>query len=279
MTSPLEEYLAFPGRQNAAVSRTEHRPWPLPERPWTIGQTWDDLLFAHWRVDPEAVRQLVPEALSVDEHDGSAWLGITPFRITGFRLRGTLPLPWLSSFPELNVRTYVTADGRPGIWFFSLDTPSPLAVEAARRFYRLPYFQARMELVRRREVVEVTAVRRAAARPFTFAASYAPAADEMSEPRPGSLEHFLTERYCLYAHDAGRLHRADIHHPPWELREAECRIEQNTMPPDGLELADPTPLFHLAERQDVVIWPLEEAEEAQPDRKRPAAAASTGSKG
>jgi uncharacterized protein YqjF (DUF2071 family) len=269
------EYLSTPARQGATLEQTGHRPWPLPGGSWVMGQTWEDLLFAHWRVDAEAVRRLVPAGLSVDEHDGSAWLGITPFLISGLRLRGTLPVPAVSSFPELNVRTYVTGGEKPGIWFFSLDTSSMLAVEAARRWYRLPYFQARMRLERRGERIEVSSGRRGAGRPFLFEASYSASAGEPVEPRPGSLEHFLTERYCLYARDRGRLYRAEIHHLPWEIREADVRIEQNTMPPDGLELPAEAPLCHLAGRQDVVIWPLTEA---GPHRKPASPPASTGLK-
>ena len=140
------ELLRAPARQARTVADTAQRPWPLPPGRWLLGQCWDDLLFAHWRVDAEAVRRLVPGGLSVDEHDGSAWLSVTPFVLSAFRLRGTLPLPVVSSFPEINVRTYVTAGGKPGIWFFSLDTSSRGAVEGARRYYRLPYFHARMEV-------------------------------------------------------------------------------------------------------------------------------------
>jgi uncharacterized protein len=264
------EYLSTPARQSATLEQTEHRPWPLPGGSWVMGQTWEDLLFAHWRVDADEVRRLVPSELSVDEHDGTAWLGITPFLISGLRLRGTLPVPALSSFPELNARTYVTAEAKPGIWFFSLDTSSVLAVEAARRWYRLPYFHAEMRLERGGGGVEVSSVRRGAERPFVFGASYRASAGEPVEPRPGSLEHFLTERYCLYAQHRGRLYRADIHHLPWEIREAEVRIEQNTMPPDGLELPAEAPLCHLAERQDVVIWPLAEVGPQRKPASRPA---------
>jgi uncharacterized protein len=218
-----------------------------------MGQSWEDLLFAHWRVDAEAVRKLVPAGLSVDEHDGSAWLGVTPFEITGFRLRGMLPLPLVSRFPEINVRTYVSAEDKPGIWFFSLDTSSQLAVEAARRAYKLPYFYARISLERRGRRVEYAVARRDGNR--TFEASYAPAG-EPAEPEPGSLEHFLTERYCLYAADDAGLHRAEIHHGPWRIGPAEASIEENTMAPEELE-PQGEPLLHLAERQDVVIWPLE----------------------
>ena len=253
------EFLEAPARQRAGLERTEHRPWPLPESSWTIAQSWEELLFLHWRVDAATLRSLVPNELTLQEHDGSAWLGITPFLITGFRLRGTLPVPFVSSFPELNVRTYVTADDKPGIWFFSLDTPSLLAVEGARVTYRLPYFHSRASLERKADGIEFASARRSSERPYVLEASYRPAGGEARESQPGTLEHFLTERYCLYANDEHGLHRAEIHHPPWELRPAEVEVRLNTMPPDGVELGGEEPLCHLAERQDVVIWSLEGA--------------------
>ncbi len=217
-----------------------------------MGQTWDDLLFAHWRVPVATLRELVPEGLEVDEHDGSGWLGVTPFEITGLRPRGTFPLPLVSTFRELNVRTYVTRDGKAGIWFFSLDASSQVAVEAARRLYRLPYHRARISLVRRAGRVLYECVRHEGK---AFSASYAPAGPP-APPAAGSLEEFLTERYCLYAGQDGLLYRADIHHRPWPLRPAEARIDLNTMPPDELQV-EGEPLLHYSARQDVVIWPLE----------------------
>jgi uncharacterized protein len=249
------ELLSAPARQAGTLSETGHRPWPVPGESWIMAQSWEDLLFAHWRVDADALRKLIPPALTLDEHDGSAWLGITPFVVTNLRLRGTLPLPLLSSFPEINVRTYVTAEGKPGIWFFSLDTSSRGAVEAARRLYKLPYYHARMAVDRGGERIDYSSARRDAPRPFAFTASHEPAG-EPCVAAPGSLERFLVERYCLYATDRSGLHRAEIHHPRWHLRPAEASIELNTMPPDGIELRG-EPLFHLAERQDVVVWPLE----------------------
>jgi uncharacterized protein YqjF (DUF2071 family) len=259
MTSMLD-LLSRPGRQRSVLERTAHRPWPPPARPWLIAQTWEDLLFAHWPVETGAVQRLLPEGLSVDEYDGSAWLGITPFQISGLRLRGTWPLPGASRFPELNVRSYVTAEDKPGIWFFSLDTSSRPAVEAARCLFRLPYYQARLSLKRARDRIECDNTRRDDDRTRLFSASYAPYAPTGAafEPEHGSLEHFLTERYCLYAADAQGLHRAEIHHPPWRIRLAKATISLNTMPPDGLELRAAEPLCHIAEPQDVVIWPLEE---------------------
>jgi uncharacterized protein YqjF (DUF2071 family) len=251
------ELLTAPARQASTLEETAHRPWPVPRGPWVMAQTWDDLLFAHWPVAVEELRRLVPSELRVDEHDGSAWLGITPFVISSFRLRGTLPIPWLSTFPELNVRTYVTAEDRPGIWFFSLDTSSPLAVEGARRVYKLPYFHARMSALRHGDRIDYSSSRRDdEQRPYVFRASYEPAG-EVSPAAPGSLEAFLTERYCLYSVDDGGLRRAEIHHPPWPLQAAEAEIELNTMAPDHIRLSDEPPQLHYSRRQDVLIWPLE----------------------
>ena len=253
--NPLE-LLSTPSRQASVEGETGHRPWPLPDESWVMAQTWDDLLFAHWRVPAEEIARLVPQGLEVDQHDGSGWIGVTPFLLTGFRLRGTVPLPGLSTFPELNVRTYVTVDGKPGIWFFSLDAASRLAVEGARRTYKLPYFHARMSAERRGERV-VYSSERADASGRRFDATYRPAG-EVFNAQPGSLEWFLAERYCLYAVDRGRLHRAEVHHPPWPLQEAEIELRANTMPPPQLSPEGP-PLCHFSRRQDVLIWPLRPA--------------------
>jgi uncharacterized protein YqjF (DUF2071 family) len=217
-----------------------------------MGQTWEELLFAHWRVPADVIRGHVPAGLEVDEHDGTAWLGLTPFRLTGLRARGTLPLPRVSSFLELNVRTYVRAEEKPGIWFFSLDASSRLAVEAARRGYKLPYFHARMSATKRGEWIEYECAR--SGEPGrVFSGRYRPHG-AVFDAEPGSLEWFLTERYCLYTTDRGRLARADIHHEPWPLQPAEAEIELASISP--LELHG-EPLVHFSRRQDAVIWPLE----------------------
>jgi uncharacterized protein YqjF (DUF2071 family) len=224
-----------------------------------MGQTWRRLLFAHWKVRADELRQHVPRPLEVDTFDGAAWLAVTPFVLTGLRARATLPPPLLSAFPELNVRTYVVYGDKPGIMFFSLDAASRLAVLAARRFYRLPYFYARISERRHREQIRYESRRQdgkggdAAFRARYFSRG-APVPAE-----PGSLDAFLTERYCLYIVDERTPFRAEIHHPPWQLEPAEGEIELNTMPPPGLALLDQQPLLHFAERQDVLIWPLEPA--------------------
>ena len=132
-------------RQARVPGHIEHRPWPLPEQGWSVAQTVEDVLLAHWRVPPETVRPHVPGELEVELHDGSAWVGIVGFRAGAVRVRGLLPVPRLSSYLELNVRTYVRGpDGRPGVWFFSLEAANSLAVMVARRRWALNYFRATM---------------------------------------------------------------------------------------------------------------------------------------
>jgi uncharacterized protein len=148
------------------------------------------------------------------------------------------------------VRTYVTVDGRPGVWFLSLDATSRAAVEAARRLWRLPYLHARIELARDGEWVRYRCERAGRA----FAAAYR-GNGERVDAEPGSLEWFLVERYCLYAARGPRLYRGEIHHRLWDLQRAEARVERNTIAP--LPLPDVPPHALYAARQDTVVWPLE----------------------
>jgi uncharacterized protein YqjF (DUF2071 family) len=255
----LLDAVQAPGRQSAALEHTEHRPWPLPDGSWIMGQTWENLLFAHWRAPAEQLEALLPEGLELDRYEDEAWLGVTPFRVTGLRARGLPPLPFVSSFLELNTRTYVMAGGKPGIWFLSLDASSELAVEAARFGFKLPYFRADMHVESEGDRLFYSSRRRD---PRTAAASFRGryrSIGEVLDADPRSLAHFLTERYCLYTADKGRLKRAEIHHEPWPLQPAEAEIEENSMPPRGLELTDADPVLHFSARQDVVIWPLEDA--------------------
>jgi uncharacterized protein YqjF (DUF2071 family) len=244
------DFLELPARQAAVTDETEHRPWPLPDGPWLNAQSWVDLAFLHWPVDEDELRPQVPGSVELQTFDGSAWLGVTPFLLRGFRVRGLPPLPGVSTFPELNVRTYVTRDGKPGIWFFTLDAGSKLAVEAAKRVYRLPYNHARMRCERAGDYVHYESARAGA----EFSARYRGEGD-LFHAEPGSLEEFLTERYCLYTEDEGRLYRAEIHHPEWHLQRCDARIDTNTMSPVPLPDDEPHVLF--SPRQDVVVWPLE----------------------
>ena len=241
---------------NEILRDVAHRPWPLPAGSWVMTQSWHDLLFAHWPVDAEKLRPLIPERLEIDTFDGRAWLAVVPFRMTNVRLRGTLAVPWLSAFPELNVRTYVVCDGKPGVWFFSLDAGNSLAVAIARTWFHLPYFRARMGCLERNGWIEYASQRNhSGASPAALQVRYRPVASVFF-PQWGTLEHFLMERYCLYALDGSRrLIRGEIHHRPWLLQQAQAELPRNTMAePIGIAL-EPPPLLHFARRQDVLVWP------------------------
>ncbi|MGH9160415.1 MAG: YqjF family protein [Vicinamibacteraceae bacterium] len=237
-----------------------HRPWPMPRAPWIMRQTWHDLLFAHWAVDPARLAGLIPPSLELDLFDRRAWLGVVPFRMTNVAPRGLPALPWLSSFPELNVRTYVRLAGKPGVYFFTLDAGNRLAVRMARALFRLPYHWASMHVEPRGDAIHYVSQRHRdpAAR---LVATYSPVGPAF-HAREGSLEYFLTERYCLYTIDAkGDTFTVEIHHPPWSLQPAAAEIFVNTMADViGLELgpsADAVaraPILHFAKRQDMVSW-------------------------
>jgi uncharacterized protein YqjF (DUF2071 family) len=235
---------------------TAHRPWPLPDRPWIMTQTWHDLLFAHWRVAKDHLASLVPAGLELDLYNGEAWIGIVPFHMTNVAPRGVPSLPWVSEFPELNVRTYVRVGDKPGVYFFSLDAANPLAVAAARALFGLPYHLATMQVDRAARSIHYRSRRSAiSAQRADFTATYEPDGGVFRADN-GSLEYFLTERYCLYlVAEDGRPRRVDIHHPPWPLQPAEARIEVNTMAEAaGIRLSGIAPLLHYAKRQDVVVW-------------------------
>lgn len=237
---------------HSAFARTDHRPWPVPSSPWMGRQTWHDLLFAHWPVPVESLRRFVPPPLTIQERDGTSWVAVVPFRMSGVTARGLPALPWLSAFPELNVRLYVEYEGRPGVWFLSLDATNPLAVWAARRFFHLPYQKARMSIRESGGTIEYHSERMGA----RFAGSYAPTSD-VQWAEQGSLDHWLTERYCLYAAAPdGSLWRCEVHHAPWPLQRAHATIRENTLlEHHGIEAPSVEPLLHFSRRLDVVVWP------------------------
>lgn len=241
------------------LQETAHRPWPMPDSPWLMTQTWHDLLFAHWAVDVDDLRPHVPSGFEVDLFEGQAWVAVVPFHMTNVAPRGIPALPWVSAFPEMNVRTYVRFNGRPGVYFFSLDAGNPLAVGLARTLVHLPYFSAAMQVEQDDAGWIRYSSRRTSpgAKPAEFVARYRPVGPA-APPVAGTLEHFLTERYCLFTVDQSfRAYSVDIHHPPWPLQAAEATIEVNTMADAaGLRLPSMAPLLHFSKRQDMVAWGL-----------------------
>ena len=238
-----------------ALTRVDHRPWPIPSGPWTWRQSWCDLLFAHWPVSVAELRPLVPPELTIQEFDGTSWVGVVPFRMAGVMRRPLPDLPWISAFPELNVRLYVEHQGKPGVWFLSLDATNPLAVWAARRFFHLPYYRARMGLEYDGDAVKYGSARGSGDSELAFEGSYRPTSAPY-EAKEGTLLHWLTERYCLYAcSPQGQLYRTEVHHPPWPIQDAEAEIGRNDMlTPHGLHPSGPPPLLHFARGLDVVVW-------------------------
>lgn len=238
-----------------ALLHADHRPWPLPQRSWSISMRWEELLFVHWRIDAASIQRLLPAGLQVETFDGSAWLGVVPFRMAATRCRWLPPIPTTHTFPELNVRTYVRGGDRSGVWFFSLDAASRLAVEAARWSFGLPYFHARMVCRRQGEIVLYVSERRdRRGPPAAFAANWR-AIGPSRRSSPGSLAHFLTERYCLFAVRRGRLLRGDIAHLPWELAEAEVMLQAFEMTGLlGCEVVGPAVSALVAKPITVAAW-------------------------
>ena len=244
-------------QSNSILEQVAHRPWPLPDRRHALEMSWHDLLFLHWPVAAEPVRRRLPEGLELDLFDGRAWLGVVPFRMSGLRLRGCPAFPGARNFPEFNLRTYVRAGERRGVWFFSLDAASRLAVSAARTWFHLPYFRARMRSREEDGTIVYASERVHPNAPLArLEARYRPTAAP-TPSAPGTLEHWLTERYCLYARSPrGALYRGEIHHPPWPLQAAEATLDPTSMlRASALEPPEDAPHLRFAERLDVLIWP------------------------
>jgi len=260
-TSPPEIDLAPDTRTQwvgaaSILFATAHRPWPAPMAPWIMTQRWNDLLFLHYSFAPEVVRTVVPEVLTLDTYERRAWISVVPFWINHLRPPGVLSVPWFSRFNEVNVRTYVTYGGKPGVYFFSLDASNLSAVWGARVFYRLPYWQASIKVKGKGTAnIDYHSKRQHGPKPAELVCSYGPADARMQSAHPGSLLHFLSERYCLYSASRGRLYRAEIHHLPWPLHSAKFEVRQNSMAQTaGLQLPAQPDLAHFTRELKVLFW-------------------------
>lgn len=242
------------------LSSIAHRPWPLPTRPWVMYQQWNDLLFAHWALPPEKLRPLVPRELELDLFEALAWVGVIPFWMSSVRFRGLPPIPTAGTFPELNVRTYVRASrdpDKPGVYFFSLDAASVLAVLGARIGVGLPYFWADMAAEAVGEEIRYRSMRKQRPGPAELVARYRPTGP--ASQNKTDLERFVTERYCLYLVRRGRVHRVQIHHLPWPLQPAEAEFQVNTMARvNGIELPLEQPILQFSKLLEVYIFAPEE---------------------
>ncbi len=233
-------------------------PTKRPEGKNAGTQNWRELLFLHWRVPTEAMRAVVPAPLSLDLWDGAAWIGLVPFL-----MRDVRPSWWPSAFAfnflECNLRTYVHVDGVPGVYFFSLEASSFLAVKAARIGWGLPYHHAEMAHRRDGQSAHFETTRRADG--TRFAVDY-DVGEPLGPSAPGTLEHFFLERYLLYSEKGGRLVRGQVHHPPYPAHAATVRSwEDGLVPAIGLPALEGEPeLVHFAPGVDVEVFdprPLE----------------------
>jgi uncharacterized protein len=238
-------------------------PTRRPDRRAVMYQQWRALLFLHWEIDPDELRPHIPRALELDLYQGRAYVGLVPFTMRNVRPARLPALPWLSNFHETNVRTYVHNAGRdPGVWFFSLEAANPVAVKLARAFFHLPYHHARMSLTHNSDGVVHYTSRRTRPAP----GQSAPGCDIRGRPTgtrpaivPGSLEHFLLERYLLYCVAGERLYSGQVHHKPYPAQTAEVlSIEEDLVAAAGLRHSLGAPLAHFAEGVDVEIFPLQQ---------------------
>jgi len=228
-------------------------------------QRWEHLLFLHWAVEPETLRPTLPDELEVDCFEGKAWLAVVPFRMSGVRPRRLPAVPWLSSFLEMNVRTYVRdRQGRPGVWFYSLDCNQPVAVEVARSLFKLDYYHARMQMADRPDGqgMEYSCWRRdrrSPARQQTISHFEYEVTGTEAEAEPGSLDFFLVERYRLFSGQPGRVRTGRVWHEPYRLSPVEVtQWDGSALQADGLNgiQRDPDHLTY-ARQVDVEVFPLE----------------------
>ncbi|MDB6134912.1 MAG: uncharacterized protein JWM59_3155 [Verrucomicrobiales bacterium] len=239
-----------------SLLETDHRPWPLPAAPWRWRQSWLDLAFIHYRVPAALLKPRLPAKVELQEFDGSAWLGVVPFRMSGVSPRLLPDIPFLHTFPELNLRTYVECGGKPGVWFFSLDTSSWPFVLGGKHVYGLPYYHASTQHGWKDGRCHFSSIRRHGK--AGFEAAYRPVG-EIFHSRPGTFEHWATERYCLYSHSPKRgLERVQVHHPPWPLQQVEMTLKTCALPAAaGLPLPGEDPVCHFSPGVSTVSWGVE----------------------
>ena len=238
------------------LKKTDHRLWPLPNRPWRVRQNWIDLTFLHWRVESNKLRGLLPNGLELDEYEGQAWLGVVPFRMSGVRFRGVPPIPGLSSFPEINVRTYVRCGDKRGIFFFSLDTNSSFTVRYGRRSFHVPYFLAESSILSVGSGWHYQSQRtHLEAPPAEFNITSEPMG-QVCRADEGSLLYFLTERYCFYSSPlSGQILRCDVHHLPWPIQDAQVETKRlSGIASLGVPEGKPPELAHFSAGVRVVGW-------------------------
>ncbi|MEL4025318.1 DUF2071 domain-containing protein [Lysinibacillus endophyticus] len=220
----------------------------LPKIPWIMKQTWENSLFIHYPVRKEVLEPLIPCELALDTYDGVGWVSIVPYYIRDLRGKGLPPIPGTSEFPGYNLRTYIKGKDKPGIYFFYLGAGNFLAPKLARPFFRLPYMQENLKMWKgvdgiRFEGEQLSCHYVHKKKPFN--------------PKKGSLEEWLLERYCFYTLNKGKIFQCNIVHPSWVIYEANAEFHENSLL--SKYKIDPLmykPILHFSKRAEVKIWPL-----------------------
>lgn len=236
---------------------TRQRPFPIPDGPWLVTQTWNNLLFSHWPIPSKIIKEHLPSSLEVDLFDGQAWVGIIPFYVNHMRIRGLPSIPYFHAYVELNVRTYVTYKGTPGIYFFSLDANKWMHVIGAKIGAFLPYRYASMDMKEENHIIHFYSRRKHTKSEGEQLKLTYQSSSEIYLPNPDSLEYWLFERYCFFTSRGNYLYRGDIHHDRWRVSDAKVMIHANSMasflPHKYIESQ---PLVHFSRKKQVFAWAL-----------------------
>ncbi|WP_158301877.1 YqjF family protein [Paenibacillus mesophilus] len=243
------------------MDRTGHRPYPLPSGAWAGFQSWRHLLFLHWPIEGAIIRPHIPAGLELDTYDGQAWITVVPLRIRDARARWLPPVPGFRSVDELNVRTYVqNRYGKKGIFFLKIGASKLWVVAGARTIYKLPYSLAHISMKGEADVFQTDVTweknRHARSAPEQFHCRYWPKSDKF-QPKTGSLDYWLTERYCLFTKVKGDVKIGEIHHRPWLLQPVDVEVSANTILSDrGISLTGMPAIAAYSRRQDAILWPI-----------------------
>ncbi|MFC4401746.1 YqjF family protein [Gracilibacillus xinjiangensis] len=236
---------------------TDHRDKQLPGGPWLMSQRWDHLLFIHLPVSKEVMKKHIPDGLELDTYEGTAWITILPFKLSKMHFRKIPPIPFLNTFLELNVRTYVKRNDTKGIYFFSLDADKFPAVLGARAA-TLPYVYAKMDMKQKGNTFYYYCRRKRSSK--AFKGSYRPIS-EPYYPERNSLSHWLLERYFLWSKRNDSLYSVGIHHRPWKVQDVEVEIEEESILPDfAKDTIIGKPVFHYAYSRRVLFWPIKKVD-------------------
>ncbi len=222
---------------------------------WVMTQTWTDLLFAHWPVPAEVMRNHIPAMLKIDTYEKYAWVTIAPFAVSKSRLRLLPPIPFVSRFLQLNLRTYVVYNNQPGVYFLSLDANSRIAAGVARSFLNLPFYSSCIDLQKKGSQFHFCSRRASPESSAEFSCLYQPVSS-VFHAQKDSLDGWLTERYVMYFVRRQQIYRGDLFHFSWPLQYAEAEISINTLPETcGFRLQGSPALLHYANSVKAYIGP------------------------